>query len=116
MQKRASCCRKVAVCAFVSLSVTFWYGDLIYRRNFLTALWLQQPRLITVTEQMRYRRCAFTDLFAWFDQVVINGFVSDNNNNNNNNNNNLFNQRLTDRRLVYTTASHRYGWMVGLSC
>ena len=28
--------------------------------------------------------------------------------NNNNNNNNLFNQRLTDRRLVYTTASHRY--------
>ena len=25
-----------------------------------------------------------------------------------NNNNNLFNQRLTDRRLVYTTASHRY--------
>ena len=28
--------------------------------------------------------------------------------NGHNNNNNLFNQRLTDRRLVYTTASHRY--------
>ena len=27
---------------------------------------------------------------------------------NNNNNNNLFDQRLTDRRLVCTTASHRY--------